>query len=177
MAEKDTVSTVAEASPPEAELSPEEIKEEQASVEKIINRYDIDTESLLPILQEVQEELHYLPEHCMRSTASHLEIPLSRVFSVATFYNAFSLIPKGKYNIQVCTGTACHIKGAGRLMDELYNQLSIKDGETTEDRHFSVETVRCLGCCSLAPVLMINGKTFGNLQPEKIKKILKQYKS
>ena len=129
----------------------------------------------MPVLQDVQQELHYLPEQCLKETAEYLNVPLNRVYSVATFYNAFSLIPKGKYNIQVCAGTACHIKGADRLLDEIATVLGIREGETTDDGLFSVETVRCLGCCSLAPVMNVNGKTYGNLKPDQIRAILEQY--
>ena len=162
--------------PDQLALTPSELEAEQKLVQSIIRKYDSDTEALIPILQDVQEELRYLPEHGLRAIAEHLGIPLSRVFSVVTFYNAFSLQPKGKYTLQVCAGTACHLKGADRLMNEIHSQYGIKDGETTPDREFSAETVRCLGCCSLAPVIMVDGKTYGNLQPEKIKKILKQQK-
>jgi len=162
--------------PDQAALSPRELKAEQEQVQSIIHRYEADAEALLPILQDVQEELHYLPEHSLRSVAQYLGMPLSRVFSVVTFYNAFSLQPKGKYTLHVCTGTACHLKEAGRLLNEIFTEYGIKDGETTPDRQFSVETVRCLGCCSLAPVMMVAGQTYGNLQPDSIKKILKPYK-
>lgn len=150
---------------------------EKEILKKIFSNYADDSESLLPILQDIQEELHYLPEEYLKETAHQLKVSLNRVFSVATFYNAFSLIPKGKYNIQVCAGTACHIKGANRLLDEITSILGIKEGETTDDGLFSVETVRCLGCCSLAPVMNINGKTYGNLKPENIREILETYKS
>jgi NADH-quinone oxidoreductase subunit E len=142
----------------------------------ILQKYPRDPEYLLPVLQDIQQELHYLSEESLKSVSKLLQVPLNRVYAVATFYNAFSLIPKGKHIIQVCMGTACHIKGSPRLLDELALSLGIKEGETTKDGLFSVEAVRCLGCCSLAPAMMINRRTYGNVKPDEIITILKDYK-
>ncbi|MBN2534677.1 MAG: NADH-quinone oxidoreductase subunit NuoE [Spirochaetales bacterium] len=147
------------------------------SLNSILNKYPKNPEYLLPVLQDIQLEFHYLSEESLKSVSEKLGLPLTRVYSVATFYNAFSLQPKGKNIIQVCLGTACHIKGSPRLLDELVLVLGIKEGETTENGLFSVEAVRCLGCCSLAPAMMINGKTYGNVKPENITTILEEYKT
>lgn len=146
------------------------------SFDAIIQRHTLTPESLMPVLQDVQDTFHYLPEECLKEVAKNLAIPLNRVFSVATFYNAFSLKPKGKHIIQVCMGTACHIKGASVLLEEITSTLGIQEGETTKDGLFSVESVRCLGCCSLAPVINVSGKAYGNLKPEDIQPIIKKYK-
>ncbi len=146
------------------------------TLDEIVQKYEITTESLMPILQDIQDAFHYLSEESLKEISKKLDIPLNRVFSVATFYNAFSLKPKGRYVVQVCMGTACHIKGASILLEEIRSNLGIDEGETTKDGLFSLETVRCLGCCSLAPVININGKAYGNLKPEKVGSILNGYK-
>ena len=147
-----------------------------SDVKEILNRYEKSSESLISVLQEIQERYHYLPEESLRYVSEQLKVPLTQVFAVATFYNAFSLKPKGKYVIQVCMGTACHIKGAPVLLEELKNILNVEEHEVTKDGLFSVETVRCLGCCSLAPVISISGRVYGNLKPENIEGIIKSLK-
>jgi len=146
------------------------------SIEQIISKYEKSSESLIPVLQDMQEIFHYLPEEGLKKVSKELKVPLQQVFSVATFYNAFSLTPKGKYIIQVCMGTACHLKGAQEILNELCIKLNVEEKEVTKDGLFSIETVRCLGCCSLAPVININGKTFGNLKPEKVGEIIDEYR-
>ena len=147
-----------------------------SDINEILNRYEKSSESLIAVLQEIQEKYHYLPEESLKYVSEQLKVPLTQVFAVATFYNAFSLIPKGKYVIQVCMGTACHIKGAPVLLEELKSILNIEEHEVTKDGLFSVETVRCLGCCSLAPVISIGGRVYGNLKPENIDGIIKSLK-
>jgi NADH-quinone oxidoreductase E subunit len=137
--------------------------------------YDIRAESLMPILQDIQDALHYLPEDCIKEVAQKLGISLNRVYSMATFYNAFSLEPKGEYIIQVCMGTACHVRGAPGIVEELERILKIKRGKTTSDMKFSLETVNCLGACALGPVMVINGEYHGHLTPDKVKGIVDQY--
>ncbi len=147
-----------------------------SDVNEILNRYEKSSESLIAVLQEIQEKYHYLPEESLKYVSEQLKVPLTQVFAVATFYNAFSLQPKGKYVIQVCMGTACHIKGAPVLLEELKSILNVEEHEVTKDGLFSVETVRCLGCCSLAPVISISGRVYGNLKPENIEGIIKSLK-
>lgn len=131
-------------------------------------------ESLIQILQGIQNRFHYLPEECIKEVAIRLAIPLPRVFSVATFYNAFSLKPKGKNIIQVCLGTACHVRGAPRIVEEVERLLGIKNGETTEDGLFSLETVNCLGACALGPIMVVNGEYHGHLSSHKVEAILQE---
>ena len=145
------------------------------ALDKIFERHELFSESLIAVLQDIQEHYHYLSEENIQEVAAKLNIPVSQAYSVATFYNAFSLKPKGEYIIQVCMGTACHVRGAPLIVEELERQLGIKRGDTTEDGKFSLETVNCVGACALGPVMSINGEYHGHLNPSKVKKILKAY--
>ncbi len=132
--------------------------------------------SLITILQEVQSRYNYLPEQVLALLSKKLEVPLSRIFSLATFYRSFSLKRRGKNLVKVCLGTACHVKNANNLLEKAKRDLNLSDKVmTTKDLNFTVEKVRCLGCCSLAPVVLINEDTYGSLTQEKISKILKKY--
>lgn len=130
---------------------------------------------LMPILQEAQAIYGYLPIEVQTMIAEALGISLAEVYGVATFYSQFNLMPKGKYRISVCLGTACYVKGSRAVLDEVEKQLGIKDGECTPDRKFSIDTCRCVGACGLAPVIMINDKVYGKVKPEDISKILAEY--
>jgi NADH-quinone oxidoreductase subunit E len=145
------------------------------SVKDIIKKYGGDKTAMIAILQDVQEENRYLPKEALSSISKQMDVPLTRIYEIATFYNAFSLKPRGKNLIEVCAGTACHVQGAARLMDRMERDLAIKCGETTKDKMFSLEEVRCLGCCSLAPVVRISGNIHPNLTQDEIPKILKNY--
>ncbi len=162
---------------PETEMAKSVADEpaENHDVDDILNRYPAVGESLLAILQDVQEKFQYLPEGVLKQVAPHLNLPLNQVYAVATFYNAFSMVPKGKYVIQVCMGTACHVRGAPGIVEELERLLNIKRGETTPDKRFTLETVNCVGSCALGPVKVINGDYHGHLTRNKVEKILKQY--
>ena len=145
------------------------------SVKDIIKKYGGDKTAMIAILQDVQEENRYLPKEALSSISKQMDVPLTRIYEIATFYNAFSLKPRGKNLVEVCAGTACHVQGAARLMDRMERDLAIKCGETTKDKMFSLEEVRCLGCCSLAPVVRISGNIHPNLTQDEIPKILKTY--
>jgi len=123
---------------------------------------------LIPILQMVQQELSYLPDEAIRIVATHLDIPLSEVYGVATFYNQFRFNPPGKYPFKICLGTACHVKGGGIILENFERKLGIKDGETTEDREFSIERVACVGCCAIAPVALLGEVVHGHMAPSKV---------
>ncbi|MCX5845478.1 MAG: NADH-quinone oxidoreductase subunit NuoE [Deltaproteobacteria bacterium] len=146
------------------------------TVKDIIKKYDGDKTAMIAILQDVQEECRYLPKEALSSISKKMDVPLTRIYEIATFYNAFSLKPRGKYLVEVCAGTACHVQGAANLMDRLERDLSIECGETTQDKTFTLEEVRCLGCCSLAPVLRIGADVHPNLTQDEIPKILRNYK-
>lgn len=150
-----------------------EIPEELA---KIFQNYpDKQREYLIPLLQNVQEEYGYLSEENMIHVASHLNVPASKVFGTATFYNQFRLVPLGKNLIRVCRGTACHVKGSGQILEALQSELNVQPGETTEDGKFTLETVACIGACSIAPVIVINDEFFGRLTPKEVRALLKEY--
>ena len=145
------------------------------SVKDIIKKYGGDKTAMIAILQDVQEENRYLPKEALSSISKQMDVPLTRIYEIATFYNAFSLKQRGKNLVEVCAGTACHVQGAARLMDRMERDLAIKCGETTKDKMFSLEEVRCLGCCSLAPVVRISGNIHPNLTQDEVPKILKNY--
>jgi NADH-quinone oxidoreductase subunit E len=151
-------------------------KTKQKSVKSIIKKYDGDKTAMIAILQDVQEEYRYLPKEALSSISKQMEVPLTRIYEIATFYNAFSLKPRGRNLIEVCAGTACHVQGAANLMDRMERDLKISRGETTKDKKFTLEEVRCLGCCSLAPVARISGNIHPNLTQDQIPKVLANYK-
>jgi len=132
--------------------------------------------NLLSILQDVQKECGYLPEERLREIALMLGMPLIDVYGVATFYKSFSLTPRGRYQVKVCLGTACHVRGATRIGKEVGRKLGIGPGETSEDGEFSLETVMCLGCCAIGPVVVIDGKYYGQVTPAKVESILRTIK-
>jgi NADH-quinone oxidoreductase subunit E len=144
-------------------------------VESILKRYDYQDSSLVAMLQDIQAEMSYLPKEVLEYMAEKLGISLTRVFRVATFYGAFSLTPKGRYQIQICLGTACHVRGAGRIVDTLERQLKIKPGGTTPDLAFSLDTVNCLGACASGPIVVVNGAYSSEMTPLKMERLLKRY--
>ncbi len=144
-------------------------------VEAILRRYDYQDASLVAMLQDMQAEMNYLPKEALEYTAEKLDIPVTRVFRVATFYGAFSLTPRGRHQIHVCLGTACHVRGAGRIVDTLERQLKIKPGETTPDLEFSLDTVMCLGACAAGPIVVVDGGYHGEMSSLKMEKLLKEY--
>lgn len=127
------------------------------------------------MLQDIQKKKGYLPEADLRCMAAELRVPLSRLFGLATFYKAFSLVPRGRHSVHVCLGTACHVRGGMRLLDKLERDLGIHAGETTEDRRFTLDAVRCVGCCGLAPVVVIDENFHGKLTQSKLNRVLKKY--
>ncbi len=128
----------------------------------------------MPLLQDVMEEYGYLPGVTLKRIAQKLAIPLSRVYGLATFYKSFSLTPRGRHLISVCLGTACHVRGAPRIVEKLERDLRIKAGETTKDLKFTLETVNCLGACALGPLIVIDGKYYGRMNSAKMDKVLKE---
>jgi len=150
--------------------------EEEARAHEIVERHRDLHASLVPLLQDVTRCFNYLPEAVFPLISDRLHVPVSTVYRVATFYNAFSLKPRGKHIISVCLGTACHVKGAANIMSALERELDIKDGETTEDMLFSLEPVRCIGCCGLAPVLTVDEDVHGHMTVRKVAGLIKQYR-
>ncbi|MFH1823821.1 MAG: NADH-quinone oxidoreductase subunit NuoE [Candidatus Firestonebacteria bacterium] len=142
----------------------------------LLNKYPQGEKSLLiSLLQETQELFGYLPDFTLEKISEHLNVSLSQIYGVVTFYAQFYLKPHGKYTIKTCQGTACHVKGSPVILETIQNELKIKPGETTKDLKFSLEVVYCLGTCFLAPVMMINNQYYGKLAPNKIRSILKSY--
>lgn len=137
----------------------------------IFSNFEGKDHELIPILQKVQGEFGYLPENAMLEIAKFTRVPESQVFAIATFYSQFRFTPIGRQHIMVCRGTACHVKGAPRILDEIETQLGIKEGESTEDLEYSLESVACIGACGLSPCIMINKKVEAKLTPKKIKTI------
>ncbi len=144
-------------------------KEQKANIENVLSKFpDIREESLIPLLQEVQDTIGYITEEAVIRIGRHLNISTSTIYGVASFYNQFRFSPKGKYHVQVCYGTACHIFGTSTLLKELEKNLKIKDGETTKDGLFSLEVQTCIGGCGQAPVIAINGEYYGKLTLDKL---------
>ncbi len=146
-------------------------------LEAIFSSYNGEAGELIPVLQQVQEELGYLPEDAMLEIARFAGVPEARVYSVATFYTQFRFTPIGRNHVMVCRGTACHVKGAPRMLEELERQMGIKEGEATPDLAFSLETVACIGACGLAPNMVINKTTYGHLTADKISGILTEIRA
>ncbi|MCP4578411.1 MAG: NAD(P)H-dependent oxidoreductase subunit E [Deltaproteobacteria bacterium] len=139
------------------------------------DRFNNDKENLIMILQAIQAQYNYLPRPALSYLSEKIEIPLSRIYGVATFYSTFSLEPRGKNIISICLGTACHVRGAGKVLDRIEDTLHVRNGETTEDGQFTLESVRCIGCCSLGPVVKINEDVYGRIASEDLTQILDHY--
>lgn len=144
-------------------------------VSEILTKYQGDPTSIIAILQDIQEDYSYLPQPALKVVSKELGIPLSRILSLATFYKAFSLKPKGKHPIHVCLGTACHVRGAQRIIEKFERELGLKPGETSADQEFSLDAVRCVGCCGLAPVVMVGQDVHGKVSQTKVSGLLKKY--
>lgn len=146
--------------------------EDRQKIEQILSRYPKDPSSIIQVLQDINDEYRYLPCEVVAHAAGELGVPKSKAFSIATFYKAFGLKPRGKVIIKVCKGTACHIRGAEQISDELQRLLKINAGETTKDMHFTIEEVNCVGACAMAPVVVINEKYHGSVATDAVKKII-----
>ena len=143
----------------------------------ILSSYEKRRDNLIPILQHVQQEFGYLPEEAMLRVARAIGVPESRVYAVATFYTMFRFAPMGKNRVTICRGTACHVRGATRILEEVEHQLGIKEGETTRDREYTLETAACIGCCALAPCIMINDEVEAKLTPKKVEEFFGKEKN
>lgn len=148
--------------------------EKQRMVE-IINAYPREKRYILAMMQDLQKQFNYLPRPGLEMVAEHAEVPFSQVYSMATFYKAFSLVPRGRINFKICDGTACHIKGSLVIIDQIYKALGIKPGETTADGEFSLETVNCVGACAIGPVVLANDKVHPKVTSSSILEIIKSY--
>ena len=144
-------------------------------IDQIIAKHDGEPSSLIQVLLEIQSEHHWLPMDVLKRVSRKLQVPMTQIQHIATFYKAFSLVPKGSHEIHICMGTACHVRGAQRVLDMVEDMTGIKPGETDLDLKFSLETVNCLGCCALGPVMEIDGKTHGKMTPAETADVLKNY--
>jgi len=147
----------------------------QQKVELVLDRYQRDYGLLVSILQDIQAEYNYLPKEALEQVSQGVNVPLSQVYSVATFFKAFSLEPRGRHLINVCLGTACHVRGAVRILETIERELDIKPGKTTEDLKYTLETVNCVGACALGPIVIIDGEYSGQMKTAKVKPLLESY--
>lgn len=144
-------------------------------IDQIIDNHQGEASSLIQIMLDIQSENHWLPKESLDRVSQRLEVPISQIQHIATFYKAFSLVPKGRHRVNICMGTACHVRGAGRVLEKIEEYTGIKPGETDLDLKFSLETVNCLGCCALGPVMEIDENTHGKISPAKTEEVLKSY--
>ncbi len=149
---------------------------EGSKIDKVIKQYGAKESALLAILQDIQAEDKYLPKEALEYVSQKMGVPLAQVFRLATFYNALSLKPRGRHKIDVCLGTACHVRGGEKILDKMERDLGINVGETTKDKRFTLESVHCVGCCSLGPVAVVDGEVFGRLAQDKVPALLKEFK-
>lgn len=145
------------------------------TVENILKKYDNNRGFLVSVLQDVQMELYYLPQEALEAVSSGLQVPLSKVYSVATFFKAFSLKPRGRHSVSVCLGTACHVRGAVKVLEKIERKLGIQAGDTTGDARYTLETVNCVGACALGPIMVVDGEYHGEMTTDKVDKILDSY--
>ena len=141
----------------------------------IENQFNNDKENLIMILQAIQKKYNYLPQPALNYLSTKIGIPYSKIYGVATFYATFSLEPRGRHIISVCTGTACHVRGAERIREQISDSIHVNNGQTTDDGRFTLETVRCIGCCSLGPVVKIDENMHARLGTDEVQKVLNQY--
>ena len=149
--------------------------EELSTVDAIIERYRSKPGSLIPVLEDVQDAMGYLPASIQKKIALGLGVSFSEVYGVVTFYSFFTMVPRGKHTVKCCLGTACYVRGGKKILEKLSGTLGIESGDTTADRRFSLETVRCLGACGLAPVVTADDETFRHVKPTKVVELLKDY--
>ncbi len=158
----------------------EQVQEQEIDLtgaNEVIDKYLNIKGALMPVLQGIQDFYGYIPEPCVHLVAERLNVYTSQIYGVLTFYAQFHLEPRGKYIVRICMGTACHVKGAGRIADTIQGRLGVGHAETTPDLKFTVEHVACIGACGMAPVIMVNDATFGSLSVQKVDEVLNKYKA
>jgi len=144
-------------------------------MDQLVKKHGSDQSALIAILQDVQEKEGYLPREMLMLLSEKLAVPLSRIYALATFYRSFSLTPTGRHRVSVCLGTACHVRGGQAILNRVEREIGVPAGGTTPDRQFTLETVRCLGCCAMSPVIRVNAETFGMVKQEKVSTILRKF--
>ena len=151
------------------------VKQLKEKVGQVLEKYQRDKSALIDVLHDTQSEIGYLPREALEEIGAGLGVPLSRVYSVATFFKAFSLTPRGRYLINVCMGTACHVRGSDKVLEQMEKELGIKTGGNTADLKFTLETVNCVGACALGPMVIIGEDYHGEMTPEKVSEVLSNY--
>ncbi len=146
-----------------------------SEIDTIIERYEGRESAILAILQDIQAKEKYLPKEDLEYVGGRLQIPINKIYRLATFYRAFSLTPRGRHEVHVCLGTACHVRGAQRIVEQISTELGIRPGETTRDRNFTLGTVNCLGVCASGPIVAVDGEYFGGMSPIKVEGVLKKF--
>jgi NADH-quinone oxidoreductase subunit E len=146
-----------------------------AVVDRIIDEHHGEASSLIQVLLEIQAESHWLPKEALERVGERLQVPMNRILHVVTFYKAFRLVPQGRHEVHVCVGTSCHVRGAARVLETVQEATGVLPGQTDPDFKFSLDTVNCLGCCALGPVVVIDGKTHGKLSPAAASEVLKRH--
>jgi len=145
------------------------------SISKVFQKYPTNRSSIIPLLQEVQEQLGYIPASAVDEMAVYLGVSATEIYGVASFYTQFKFTPPGKYIIQICQGTACHVRASSVVLEAIREELNIEPGQTTKDGLFTLERVACVGCCALAPVMVVNGKVYAQMTQDKVHNVLKEY--
>jgi NADH-quinone oxidoreductase subunit E len=144
-------------------------------IDQIIDKHGCKASSLIQVLINIQSENHWLPKEVLERVSERLVVPMNQIQHITTFYKTFSMVPKGRHEVHVCMGTACHVRGAQRVLDTVEELTGIKPGETDVDLKFSLETVNCIGCCALGPVMVVDGEYHGNIAPSQLEDVLKTY--
>ncbi len=150
-------------------------KDEIATIDNIIKSNGENSGQLVKVLQEIQSQLRYVPLEGQKLIADRLNVPISKVYGIVSFYNFFRLFPPGKHSVTACMGTACYVRGAKDILGEIRKKYKVEPGQTTVDRRFSLEVIRCLGCCAIGPVITVDGKVYGRMKPAKVKEVLEKY--
>lgn len=150
-------------------------KKTREEVQNMLKKYSSDKDNLIRILEDIQEKFGYIPQVAQLEVSDHLKMPLAEIYGVITFYSRFTTEPKGKYNVSICLGTACFVKGSEKLLDKAKQMLKIEEGQTTADGKFSIDATRCIGACGLAPVFTVNDEVYGKATPEIMDKVIKEY--
>ena len=151
-------------------------EDESSKALEIIQNSEHDPNHLVKILQEIQAELGYVPETAQRLVARRMNTPMSHIYGILSFYNFFRLFPPGRHRVTVCLGTACYVKGSRNILKEITSRYELEPGQTTIDRRFSLDIVRCVGCCAIGPVMTVNDRVYGRMKPEKVRTVLREFK-
>lgn len=151
-------------------------EDETSKTLEVIENSEHDPNHLVKILQEIQAELGYVPETAQRLVAQKTNTPVSQIYGILSFYNFFRLFPPGRHRVNVCLGTACYVKGSRNILKEITSRYELEPGQTTGDRRFSLDIVRCVGCCAIGPVMTVNDRVYGRMKPEKVKTVLREFK-